>query len=510
MISSNIKLQTILAVLTTSASGLIIDVVQSVPGKTNLPTLRLCRPLTSQPPTTVNPLKASCPDSGSAFWLWNYNAQPSEQSQSLINLLGVTSNSRETPYLLSQATENTLFEYGFTNAGLRYQPSVFKVKRNGAYQGIDSNNQLQVGDELEYFGPTINNGDKTLRIQSQSKSAPVLTRQLTDSSGKALQSSTTYPTVTLRINSLGNTELVLPTGNWLQRGAQGLTNIANTIKSGVNTYIANPLANTATYIQNNVPQWQGLLTKAGNVVYDKTGAAINNGINYISQPLSNAGNWVGTKLVNGVDYANNALDKAGNWVGTKLVNGIDYANNALDNAVRYATTPFETGGQWIEKVANNYIAQPIAQTGQWIANTAGNAYNTAIQDLNGVGSALGQGWQAAKDVTNLGVANAGGWVRGQVNTALKGVDGWVNGGVPLLRTVGGQYVQAAPSLIQVAAYPVQSGSPSDANANALPVVAPQGLGGSAIGGTLRTGGEYVDDDFPYDMSASQFFVPGQA
>ncbi|KAK6344853.1 hypothetical protein TWF718_006805 [Orbilia javanica] len=496
----SLTVHTLFAVFATSVSGLIIDVFPSVPGTNDLPTLRLCRPLINQSPIAVNPLKTACPDGSSSFWLWNYNSQPSDQMQTLVNLLGVTSNSRETPYLLSQADYNTVFSYGFTNPGLRYQPSAFKVKRDGAYQAIDNNNQFRVGDELEYYSPvagSVSDADKTLRLQIQNKSPTYLMRQLTDGSNQVIPTTTTYPTVTLKINSLGNTELVVPKGNWLQRGVQGLTNVANTLKSGLNTFVAQPLTNAATYLSQNSPQWQEnakvWLGKTGNNLYDRAGAVLNNGVNYITQPLANAGGWV----------------------ETKVLNGIDRAGNALDGAVDYIAAPFVAGGEWVENAANNYITQPIAQTGQWIGNTANNAYNTAIQDLNGIGPAIGQGWQAVKDVTNQGLANAGGWVRGQINNGLRGVDGWVNG-APVLQTVGstGQVVQPVPSYIPVAAFPVQSGSPvaSQANRNALPIVAPQNqaLGGSTIGATLRTASGDTADDFPWDMSASQFFVPGQA
>ncbi|KAK6520164.1 hypothetical protein TWF506_000448 [Arthrobotrys conoides] len=493
----SLVISTVLAVFTTSASGLIIDVLQSVPG-TDLPTLRLCRPLPGKNPVVVDPLKTACPNEGSS-WLWNYNSQPSDQMQTLINLYGGTSNPLETPFLLSQADYNTKFSYGFTNPGVRYQPSVFKVKRGEVYQSIDINNSLLVGDELEYFGPVVNNdADKTLRIQSENKQPSYLTRQLTDSSGNVLEATKAYPTATLKIISLGKTEIVVPQGNWLQRGAQGLTNVANTLRSGLNTFVARPLANAATYISQNTPQWQqdakAWLGKTGNNLYDKAGAVLNNGVNYVAQPLINAGGWV----------------------DTKVANGINRAGNALDGAVDYISAPLVAGGEWVQNAANNYIAQPIAQTGQWIANTAANAYNTAIQDLNGIGPALGQGWQAAKDVTNLGLGNAGNWARGQINNGLRGVDRWVND-YPVLQSGSGmgQMVQAVPSFIPTASFPVQSGAPvvNQVNSNALPIVAPQdqSLGGSAIGATLRTGGESpTADDYPWDMSASQFFVPGQA
>ncbi|KAF3310969.1 hypothetical protein TWF173_009089 [Orbilia oligospora] len=526
-------LLTALGVLTTSASGLIIDLIQSVPGK-DLPTLRLCRPpiegLVNSPPA-INPLKTSCPVGSSVFWLWNYNSQPSDNMQTLINLLGVTQNSRETPYMLSEVAYDTPFSYGFTNPGLRYQPSVFKVKRGGEYQAIDSNNPFQEGDELEYFSPTINNDDdKNLRIRSENRKPPVLTRQLTDSSGAAFESTKLYPTVTLKINSLGNTELVLPKGNWLQQGAQGLTNVANTLKSGLNTFVAQPLTNAATYISKNTPQWQenakAWIGKTGNNLYNTAGAVLNNGVNYIAQPLANAGGWVDTKVTNGINRAGNALNGAvnyvaapfiagGEWVDAQVDNGINRVQNAINNAVDYAAAPFVAGGKWVENTGTNYITQPIARAGQWIGNTATNAYNTAIQDLNGVGGALGQGWQAAKDVTNLGLANAGNWARGQINNGLQTVGQWVNG-YPVLQSGGvtGQVVQPMPSYIPTAAFPVQSGSPAanQADSNALPIVAPQeqNLGGSATGATLRTGGEYeTADEYPWDMSASQFFVPGK-
>ncbi|KAF3233355.1 hypothetical protein TWF192_002386 [Orbilia oligospora] len=480
-------LLTVLGVLTTSTSGLIIDVIQSVPGK-ELPTLRLCRPPLYEPdnsPPVINPLKTSCPVDSSPFWLWNYNSQPSDNMQTLINLLGVTQNSRETPYMLSEAAYNTPFSYGFTNPGLKYQPSV---------------------------------------------KPPVLTRQLTGSGGTPLESTKFYPVVTLKINSLGNTELVLPKGNWLQQGAQGLTNVANTLKSGLNTFVAQPLANAATYISKNTPQWQenakAWIEKTGNNLYNTAGAVLNNGVNYIAQPLANAGEWVDTKVTNGINRAGNALGGAmnyvtapfeagGEWVNAGIQNGVNTVQNAVNNAADYVAAPFVAGGKWIRNAGTNYITQPVAQAGQWIGNTATNAYNTAIQDLNGVGGALGQGWQAAKDVTNLGLANAGNWARGQINNGLQAVGQWVNG-YPVLQSGGvtGQVVQPMPSYIPTAAFPVQSGSPAanQADSNALPIVAPQeqNLGGSAIGATLRTGGEYVtEDEYPWDMSASQFFVPGK-
>ncbi|RVD86934.1 uncharacterized protein DFL_005185 [Arthrobotrys flagrans] len=80
--------------------------------------------------------------------------------------------------------------------------------------------------------------------------------QPSDASGNALQSTTTYPTATPKIDSLGNTELILPKGNRLQRGAQGLANVANTLKSGLNTFVAQPLANAATYISQSSPRRQ--------------------------------------------------------------------------------------------------------------------------------------------------------------------------------------------------------------------------------------------------------------
>ncbi|KAK6340281.1 hypothetical protein TWF730_002045 [Orbilia blumenaviensis] len=482
-----------LAILSTRASGLIIDVIQTIPGTTDPPKLRLCRPLVGQSPVTVDPLKTACPDGSSAFWLWNYNSQPSDQMQTLINLLGVASGSQEIPYLLSQVDYNTVFSYGFTNPGLRYQPSVFKVKRNGEYQAIDSNNRLQNDDEFEYFSPVTDPAaDKALRIQVQGKTPQYLMRQLTDGTGKAIDASSTYPTVTLKINSLGNTELVLPKGNWLQRGAQGLLNAANTIKSGFNAYVAQPLANTGTYITQNSPQWQETaktwLGKTGNGLYNQAGALINNGVNYLSQPLANAGQWV----------------------ETKLVNGIDQAGNVLNNAVDYVAAPLVAGGEWVENAANNYITQPIAQTGAWIGNTAANAYNTAVQDLTGVGPALGQGWQTVKDT-------AGDWARGTINNGLQRVDRWVNG-VPVLQSVGtmGQVLGAVPSYIP--ASPLQTGAPSvgQVNSNALPIVAPQDVGGgnvlmsNGIPATLRTGGQYVAGNAPWGLSASQYYVPGQA
>ncbi|KAK6522741.1 hypothetical protein TWF281_002177 [Arthrobotrys megalospora] len=540
----SLTLQTTLAILTAHASGLIVDVVQGVQGAagpSNLPTLRLCRPLINQSPVAIDPLKTTCPDGSSVFWLWNYNSQPSDKTQSLLNLLGVTSNSRETPYLLSQVDYNTVFSYGFTNPGLRYQPSAFKVKRDGVYQTIDSNNQLRVNDELEYFSPVLNeNVDKTLRIQSQGKSPPYLMRQLTDANGNVILD-TTYPTATLRVNSLGNTELVLPRGNWLQRGAQGLTNVANTVKSGFNTFVAKPLANTATYISQNSPQWREnaktWLGQTGGNLYNGAGALVNNGVNYISRPLANAGNWVENKLANGVDRLGNALNSGvdyitaplaagGEWVETKLANGVDRLGNAVNNGVDYITAPLVEGGEWVERTANNYVAKPLAQAGAWVGNTATNAYNTARQDLTGVGGAIGQGWQSAKDFANEGLDAAGGWARGQINNGLQRVDKWVNGGVPMLQTVGGmaQPVQSAiPVLGQYQqAQPVPSGMPvaGQVNNNALPVVAPQGLGGSTVGvlganggvpSVMRTGGGLpVNGNLPWGQGANQYFVPGQA
>lgn len=94
-------------------------------------------------------------------------------------------------------------------------------------------------------------------ILTQKPNSPIyLMHQPSDASGNALQSTTTYPTATPKIDSLGNTELILPKGNRLQRGAQGLANVANTLKSGLNTFVAQPLANAATYISQSSPRRQ--------------------------------------------------------------------------------------------------------------------------------------------------------------------------------------------------------------------------------------------------------------
>ncbi|KAF3925181.1 hypothetical protein ABW20_dc0102596 [Dactylellina cionopaga] len=425
----------LLAASVSSASGLIITVLQQSSTGAALPKLRLCRPSPGQNPVAINPLKESCP-AGSPFWLWQYNGTPSVEGATLINLLG-PSGPREVPGLLNEQAYNTMFSYGYTNPGLRAQLSSFRVKDSttGAYKRIDSNTPLKVDDLLEFYGPVAPNAqDRTLRrntlsplVQSQNKQPPYLMRQITNAQGQPI-AHPLYPTVRLQIASLGNQEIVAQEQSWWQKGTNLLSQAGTAIQSAYNA--AAPSLSSA---YNSASNW--VSANAPGLI-DKAGAAVNNAGNYLvnkaTQPLAATGQWVGDQAgklyASGEQVLSNLGNKAAG-IASPLYNAAGtYLNNAIDNI----TVPLANAGEWVGNQASYIVNNPRA-----VAKGALNAITAlpgqASAKLDSLGNTIADNLVAAGDSVNNGLINAYktyGNLKQQAKTAtanrLTSLAGWFN------------------------------------------------------------------------------------
>ncbi|KAK6539377.1 hypothetical protein TWF694_009603 [Orbilia ellipsospora] len=509
------SVQASLALLASTASGLIIDVIQ-LPQIANTPVLRLCRPLLGQQVVAANPLRGNgCPSGASPFWLWDYNSTPNIRNalgkvETLINLKGLDTGSGEDTYMLNELGYDTKFLYGTTQFGLRVQPSQFRIKRNGVYQQIDVNNKLAVDDLLEFFGPPSPAVmDATIRLQSQSRNpaypAPLI-RQL--GTATSAISTAQYPIITLRIASLTNQEIIVPAQSWLQRGTNFLSQAANAVRSGYDTVVS-----AATpYLKN-----------LGNSVYGAAGNLIDKGINAVAYRIGSLADATDKKLAQWTDRAGDyvtnlgtrLVDSAGNYLnnlGTRIADSTlvsnavglaDAAANRLSQAYDNTVGGLVAAGGYIDNratraydklgnVLNNavdYVAAPLATAGQWVGDTAAAVPGRLVGGYNGVINQLGNAWQGVKDLTAAGLTN---------------LAGGISPGVVVPGAVGAvQQEVVADAAGDVEMIPLNGGVPVVEDQVSVPVL-PRGLNGD-----LPVINEVVsdigDDESWTDLSASQFF-----
>ncbi|KAF3921514.1 hypothetical protein AA313_de0200465 [Arthrobotrys entomopaga] len=506
MVHFSVQASASLAFLVSTASSLIIDVVQ-LPQTSYTPVLRC------QPVIAANPSQGEGCPTGSPFWLWDYNSTPTVynaqgRAETLVNLKGLDTQNKENTYLLNELGYDSKFMYGTTQYGLRAQPSDtadmvylgggyvrFRVKRNGVYQKIDVNNKLAVDDLLEFSGPAAPAArDTTIRLQSQSKNpayAPVI-RQLTSAITNPI-STAQYPVVTLRIASLGNQEIIAPKQSWLQRGSSLLSKATNAIKSGYNTVVSGA-----------VPFLQDLSA----AVYDDAGNLINKGINAASYGIGSFLNAADKKLAQWTDDAGNYVAGLGpriansaenyfNNLGTRIANSslantaaglVDAAGNKLSRVYDNAVGGLIAAGGYIDDQAGNklnsavdYVAAPLARAGQWV----GEAPGRLVAGYNGLVGQLGNQLQGLRDRTANGLTNLAGRISPGV--VAPGAAGGVVKDVEMIPLSGG-----VPVVQEQASVPAVQGVVARGLSEDLPVID-------------EVVSDLADDESWTDLSASQFF-----